>query len=273
MLLILALPILTLAHMRMVSPQPEFQDPPNANAPANICGVVKNDVGGPEIIPKFNQRVKAQFATLRDYADSCAQATNTKKCGKTNPNRIVAAPSDGIIRIEKSADHIGPSEIWINDNLVMANSGEGSKTPAETRINFGQFCSGTCIVRFVMAALHNGNPEIFDNCVQISMNGQTGSAEPPSTGINKQNKPTETTTEIVVVETQTVVVAPSPTEAPQTLPTTIPQSQDGACEWACSSDRKSIIRFVRGEPIPFACPGSTLCTFKDSLIYPVCDFA
>jgi hypothetical protein len=165
------------AHMHLVSPAAKFEKDfiSNPNTPASLCSLIDYYPGSNEIlIPKFNKDLKAKYSSLREYADVCARATQGKTCGNTIPSAIVPMPTDGAIRIDIGpiSNHIGPSEIWVDDKLVMYNPGMVQaalqKTPPTTRVDFSKVCpSGKCVVRFVMVALHNFPAEIFDNCVTM----------------------------------------------------------------------------------------------------------
>jgi hypothetical protein len=267
------------AHLRMTSPEPLFQDPSNARAPVNICNLIPYIAGGSDTIQPFYDKIKSQFGTVRNYVDACAQSTQTQICGKTDKNRIVPVPQDGIIRIEKGADHIGPSEIWVDNTLVMSNvgisNGQVIKTPTETRVDFSKICKGTCTVRFVMAGIHQVQAEIFDNCVQISMSGQTGSAAPLNTPARQiRNGPVTTSTPppvITQVASFVPAIAPAVQQKKQT-PTCPPSKVTPSKEWSCSSDTLTLIRTVNQQVFYFKCPAGTKCTTKN-VPYAMCNHA
>lgn len=280
------------AHMYLSSPSPQFEAAFQYDmaAPSSICDLAPYSVGGPlDNIATFNGGVSANYPNLRAFADACATATNTKSCGNTIRDSVVARPFEDIIRVQIGADHIGPSEIWIDDNLVMSNSGEENgnvkKTPRETKVDFAKYCQGKCVVRFVMAGLHVSPAEIFDNCVTVSM-GDVRAAG------NVNEEAPVPVPEAPVPETETPVPeAPVPEpvseqlpslpetvqkpkcKAPDVMVTTYPASASPApsnSEWSCNGD--TLVRTVGSEVYNLECPAGTKCT-TTGVPYAMCNHA
>lgn len=260
----------TLAHMHMTTPAAQF--PPefvsNANAPSSLCSLIPYYPGSNDIlIPGFNNDLKAKgFGSLREYADACARTAQGKICGNSLPDAVVPIPSDGTAVIEIGADHIGPSEIWVDDVLVMYNPGivRGSvqKTPPTTRVDYSQVCpSGSCRVRFVMAALHNYPAEIFDNCVTIGAPGSNASKA------TVQNS--------VPVSSTDDSYAPSSPEVNQsqhrsaTVSGSKPDETTGGSEWSCSESSLGLVRTVGADQYKFECAAGTKCSTVD-VPYAMC---
>ena len=173
--------------MFMSSPSPSFFDAfqNDKRSPSQACGLVPYSPGSANVVLNtFNSGLsQAGFSSLKAFVDACG-----KYCGNTIPSTSVPFPQDNAVKIDIGADHIGPSEIWVDDRLVMSNKGiDGGnnivKTPPYTFVDFTKECpSGNCLVRFVMAALHNSPAEIYDSCVRITgaSNAGSGSSSGPT---------------------------------------------------------------------------------------------
>ena len=182
------------AHMHMTNPLPKYQDPFNANAPSNLgCTIFPPNTGA--LAEKVNQFNAAQGQRpLRDFVDDCyAQTGNGKKCGSTDPNHVVTA-SDGRVTINVGADHVGPSAIYLDDQVLHTNTGIQQNTFREHDFGDKLKCkkANGCLLRFVQVALHVSTPEIYDNCVRLSGTGEIiiSSQQAPDTVPNlPDNKP------------------------------------------------------------------------------------
>jgi hypothetical protein len=249
------------AHMHMSSPEPRFNPAfeYDKNAPSMVCEVVEYNAGsGTEVVPAFNQGLLLSgFKNLREYVDACAAATSTSICGNTVSNASVPFPADGMVNINIGADHVGPSEIWVDDRLVMSNAGIDGvtviKTPPSSAIDFATECpSGNCLVRFVMAALHNSPAEIYDNCVRV-----TGT---PSIGISpRPAAPTKTTTYSLTKTSFPI--------APPAVPTSTSSNPYSVDEWTCKG--KDLVHNLHGKLYEFSCPDRTECR-TEGLPYAMC---
>lgn len=176
----LLLATIAFGHMFMTSPSPTFADAfqYDKRSPSMSCGLVSYSPGlATLVLTEFNSGLnQAGFSNLKSFVDACG-----KFCGNTISSASVPFPQDNTVRIDIGVDHIGPSEIWVDDRLVMSNPGiDGGdnivKTPSSTYVDFAKECSsGNCLVRFVMAALHNSPAEIYDSCVRITGPGTGGS--------------------------------------------------------------------------------------------------
>ena len=260
---------LVASHMHMTSPEPKFlpgfqYDKP---APSMICDLVPYASGsGTEVIPAFNAGLESKgFKSLKEYVDACASKNSVKVCGNTIPASQVPFPQDNTVKIDIGADHIGPSEIWVDDKLVMTNKGiDGAtikKTPPSSPVDFASLCpSGSCQVRFVMAALHLSPAELYDNCVTI-----TGT--PSQTVIGQRRNQVEITS---YPSPEPTTTAPPPNTGSPPNTETIPNTtaDQYAQEWTCGNSN-TLVRTVEGTKYEFACPTGTTCK-TEGLPYAIC---
>jgi hypothetical protein len=262
------------AHLYMSTPNPTFEEKFQYDkpAPSQICSLISYTAGsGQEVIPAFNTGLSQKgYKNLKEYADACTLTTSTKICGNTNPlANPIPFPSDNTIRIDIGADHIGPSEIWIDDQLVHYNSGiDGTtikKTDRSVPMDFASKCpSGNCLVRFVMVALHVSPPEIFDNCVRVGTGGGTVIQQIRNdvVVITSTSKPESTYLPQVQVP---VVTAQDPVPVVESTPVVTPES-----EWSCSP-KGLLLRNVNGRIYEFVCAPGTTCR-TEGLPYAMCNW-
>jgi hypothetical protein len=249
-----------LAHLHMNSPLPIFTNGPgNQNAPSAQCSVVQYQPDSPAaVLAKFKGGLQGRFSDLRQYFDACGN----RRCGNTVPNHIVPVPSSNVVRLNIGARHVGPVEIWIDDQrVVQADSLQDSYS-----VDFS-ICKGRCTVRLLMAALHNFPAELYDNCVVINTGGAGGSpGRDQEVSVPAAPSPTaQPQTQI----TSTLASPPAPTDipSPNPIPTT---PSPGGQEWSCSTDSSKLLRSVGSVQYEFSCPPGTLCKPVAGIDYPVC---
>ena len=157
------------AHMHMSNPLPKYSDPYNQNAPSNLgCTLFPPNSGAlAEKVKTFNAAYGSR--PLREFVEHCyAQSKSGKTCGNTDPMHSVSI-KNGKVSISVGADHVGPSAIYLDDDLLHSNTGIEHNTVKEHDFGSKLLCkrSEGCLLRFIQVALHVRTPEIYDNCVRI----------------------------------------------------------------------------------------------------------
>ena len=157
------------AHMHMSNPLPKYSDPYNQNAPSNLgCTLFPPNSGAlAEKVKAFNAAYGSR--PLREFVDNCyAQTKRGKTCGNTDPMHSVSI-NNGKVSISVGADHVGPSAIYLDEDLLHSNSGIQHNTVKEHDFGSALQCKRPegCLLRFIQVALHVRTPEIYDNCVRI----------------------------------------------------------------------------------------------------------
>ncbi|DAZ97605.1 TPA: hypothetical protein N0F65_002224 [Lagenidium giganteum] len=162
--LAMVLPTMISAHGTMTVPKVVFKDPDNKDAPSV-------SINGGQAGPYTGNDV------LRDLADK-----HGSKCGNTDANAPVQPiPADGMVSFEITAMHIGPCELWL-DNEKVVSAKECKEVFPKTKVDFSKCKSGKCQLRWVWLATHNSPWEIFDNCANVGGGGGSGdSTTKPST--------------------------------------------------------------------------------------------
>ena len=257
------------AHMHMTNPPPKYQDPFNANAPSNLgCTIFPPNTGA--LAEKVNQFNSAQGQRpLRDFVDDCyAQTGNGKQCGSTDPNHVVIV-SDGRVSINVGADHVGPSAIYLDDQVLHTNTGIQQNTVREHDFGDKLKCKKRegCLLRFVQVALHVSTPEIYDNCVRLSGSGG-------DIVISSQQVP--------LPEKKPISNVPIPSKpnqkpsvditrlVPPPLSTTIATNSD---VWTCDSVGKLVRNVVQNGLVSnyvFECAPGTICKYNGDFAF--CDY-
>jgi hypothetical protein len=274
---------LVVAHMHMIVPAARFTNARgDQNAPSGMCSAIPYQPDAPSVVlSRFRSQLRG---TLRDYFQQCG----ARFCGNTDPNHVVTLGAN-TVQLSIGARHVGIVEIWLDDTrLVYSEQLLDSYTVDLQR------CSGTCRVRFIMAALHNFPAELYDNCVLVRRSGTVGSVPPPVFGSVPQpsvapvvtivNRPTPTNAP------PAPIVPPRPVESkPVPKPTIVPPSAKPSSvprpnpnqpqdlvrqpEWSCSTDRRAVVRTVAGIRYTFTCAPGTACRAVAGQSFPVCNFA
>jgi hypothetical protein len=289
---------MVVGHMHMIVPPARFTNSPgDQNAPSGMCSVIPYQPDSPSVVlSRFRSQLRG---TLRDYFQQCG----TRVCGNTDANHVVSLGGN-TVQLSIGARHIGFVEIWLDDTRVWS----GEQLLDSYNVDLQQ-CSGTCRVRFIMAALHNFPAELYDNCVLVRRSGTVGSAPPPVFGsvpppapvAPVQPSPTNAPPVSVPSSPATnppppppppAVVPPAPSVTPRPIdskpsppanlpppskPTSLPPVDQVDLvkqpEWSCSSDGTALIRTVAGVRYTFTCAPGTACRTVPGLSYPVCNFA
>jgi hypothetical protein len=253
------------AHLRMIQPPVQFTNSRgDENAPTGTCDRIQYSPDSPSVV--LNQFKNGLRGSLREYFSDCG----AKYCGNTNPSYVVT-PASNTVAFSISARHDGMVEIWLDNERIV----QSDQIQDQFTVDFSK-CSGTCMLRFFMAALHNFPAELYENCVmvQINGNGNVNNPVPPNPTISV----IQPTTSVNPVPT---VIIPIPTQSSPvpTVPSTPSKPTKSKCnrksqqiqkEWSCSSDFKSIIRQVHGSQYQFPCASGTKCTNVANLSYLVC---
>ena len=144
------------AHGYMSNPSVVFQDPPNKNAAAVFMPGTPGPYNGNDV--------------LRDLA---SRAGST--CGKTSAGSVQPIPSDNAVSFTITAKHIGPCELWLDNQKVASAKDCWTQYPNyKIPVDFSRCRSGQCQVRWIWVATHTSPWEIYDNCATVGGNGGGG---------------------------------------------------------------------------------------------------
>jgi hypothetical protein len=282
--MILATLLLSLvyAHMHLSSPRPVFTNGPgNENAPSLLCSLIPYQPDAPHVVLASLQRGLEPFGSARAFADRCGSV-----CGHTRRSHLVPLPQENKVRVTVGARHVGVVEIWIDDRRVV----QSDRLLDEYDVEW--MCPDTCVVRFIMIAVHLFPAEIFDNCVTVVNRGQSGSGrvsvvpfrpttvrEPGKPLVQAPPVPASPTSIIPPVSVSSSVSVSSPVSVPPTqkvpskeeptqkvaiqkvaettaLPETQTPVQKCHTGWRCGTQQ--LIYQTSHQRIVFPCPGTCI---------------
>jgi hypothetical protein len=193
------------AHGAMSSPKVTFLDPSNRNAPSALPAGPAGPYTG--------------NAVLKDLAEASGS-----HCGKTNPDaEVQPIPSDGVVQLSISAAHIGPCEVWLDDEKVASAKNCVTEYPdRKIPVDFTRCQASGCLVRWVWLATHNSPWEIFDNCARV---GNRAGGATATTTSSPSTTPPASTTSAPTAQPTSATGSGNDTSVPGTV---VPSGMDGA---------------------------------------------
>lgn len=167
------------AHQAVEVPKPNWTLPKKATYWAPLSFLEKNSVKTSASIDAF--MAEKGYTTLRALMDDeklykVNSNADNFLCGYTDPTKgSQAIPKDSTMRTT-GYTHVGPCEVWIDDQRVIAGDNCHEQVSNTTKVDYSN-CKGSCTMRWYWLGLRylkkKWSWQVYKNCIALTGDGPT----------------------------------------------------------------------------------------------------